>query len=227
MAGDYREFLRCLAREPGRLTLFEPYPTRAIATQLLWRGGDHMWSTASARTQTLIALHDYMKADTVIVPAGATDIADVLTCAGALPEGLRFTVLAEDDAALAAADACDAVCALASGRRLHAREYEKPLIRMAACEADIREAIGDGCAGVHIPSGIENAYDAYGGKIALLGGLGTDCINDGQPVDIHRRIRTLHEKTRGAGWAVGSGNYDSEMAYLGFISMLGIYSNLL
>jgi hypothetical protein len=227
MAGDYREFLRCLAREPGRPTLFEPYPTRAIATQLLWRGGDHMWSTPAARTRTLIGLHDYMKADTVIVTAGATDIADVLACADALPEGLRFTVLSEDDTALAAADACDAVCALASVRRLHARVYKKPLIRMAMSEADICDAIEDGCAGVHIPTGIEEAFDAYGGKIALLGGLGSDCISNGQPVDIHRRIRALHEKTRGAGWAVGSGNYDGEIAYLGFISMLGIYSNLL
>ena len=63
---------------PGRPTLFEPYPTRAITTQLLWRGGDHMWSTPAARTRTLIGLHDYMKADTVIVPADASDIADVL-----------------------------------------------------------------------------------------------------------------------------------------------------
>ena len=227
MPADYREFLRCLARKPGRPTLFEPYSTRAIAEQLLWRGGDHLWDTASARTHTLILLHEYMRADTVVVPANADEIADVLACADALPDGMRFTVIAEDDAALEAADASDAVCALASARRIPAQRFKKPLIRMAESLSDIDSAIADGCAGVHLPDNIEAAIDAFGGQISLLGGLGADCINLGQPVDIHRRVRALQEKTHGSGWALGSGITSGEAAYLGFISMLGMYNTLL
>lgn len=228
MNGDYREFLRCLRRDAGRPTLFEPYPTRNIATQLLWRGGDHLWSTVSNRTCTLIRLHDYMNADTVIVEADADGIGEVLACTDALPEGLRFTIISDDDAALAAADASDAVCALASARRLHVRDFEKPVIRMAKDAADIEDAIAHGYAGAHIPSGIERMLDAYGEHIALLGGLGIDCINQGQPVDIHRRVRSLYALTHGAGWAVGTGSDGlKEAEYLGFISMLGIYNNLI
>ncbi|MBE6612169.1 MAG: hypothetical protein E7632_06735 [Ruminococcaceae bacterium] len=227
MWGNHREFLRMLRREPGRPTLFEPHPTRAIATQLLWRGGDAMWDTVSHRVDTLIALYAYLRADTAVIPADAASIGEVLELSHKLPEEMRFTILTDDAAALTAADASNAVCAIASACALSGGDFAKPVIFMAEDDAGIESAIRRGASGVHIPDSIEARYDTYGRHIALLGGLGICQLNSDSPAAIHRRIRALHEQTGGVGYAIGTGSDGmTEANYLSFISMLGIFNNL-
>ncbi len=225
---NYNEFLRMLRREAGRPTLFEPHPTRKITTQLIWRGGDNLWDTPSHRVDTLIALFEYIKSDTAIIEADRDTIDEILSCAALLPEGMKFTVLSNDIEALTLADRDDAVCALASRTQICGSDFKKPLIFMAERDDEIEPAIARRVAGVYIPHDIERLWREYGDKIALLGGLGEECINTGEPVDIHKRIRALHELTNGAGYAIGSGlDGSADVNYLGFISMLGIYHNLM
>lgn len=226
---DYREFLRMLRLEPGKPTLFCPCPTRAITTQLIWRGGDSLWDTPAHRTETLISLYTYLNADTAVIRADAGEIDEVLSCAHLLPPGLRFTIRSDDSRVLEAADRQDSVCALASSAALYGGDFAKPLLFLSdGSEASIDAAISRGAAGVHIPREIERLWQLYGRRIALLGGLGIETVSGGEPIDIHSRIRALHERTHGAGWAIGTGLCDdaAEVAYLGFISMLGIYNNL-
>ena len=54
---------------------------------------------------------------------------------------------------------------------------------------------------------IEEAYEEYGARIALLGGIDVDYLCSHSPEDIYQRTMKMLERTadRG-GWAVGSGN---------------------
>jgi len=227
MKQDYREFLRCLRREAGRPTLFEPFFDKTIAQTLIWRSGSNLWDTPSHRTATLISLYEYVHADTVIVQADGNEITEVLAMARLLPEGMRFTVIGKDEAALEAADRHEAVSAVASAKLLSGRDFEKPFIFLAKDEAQTENAIINGAAGIYVPKNAENIWNYYGSHIAVLGGFGVNFINEDRPIPIHRRVRALHELTGGAGYALGSGNDgDYEIRYLGFISMLGMYNEL-
>lgn len=234
---DYREFLRALARRPGRPTLFEPYPARSIAQTLIWRSGSNLWDTPAHRTATLISLYEYMHADTVIVEADGSDIEEILACECLLPDGMRFTVIGLDAAALAAADRSDAVCAVASPVLLSGRDFAKPLIFMAynaiannakASNAScVKAAIACHNAGIHVPAHAERLWREHGADIAILGGFGMDRINEARPLAIHRAVRELYALTGGAGYALGSGHIgDGAVDYLGFISLLGMYNTL-
>ncbi|MBQ8509743.1 MAG: hypothetical protein IJ493_07545 [Clostridia bacterium] len=226
---DYREFLRVLRREPGRVTLFEPYIHRKIVSQLIWRSGDNLWDTTAHRVSTLIDLYAYIKSDVVPLEANREDIADILACSPMLPDGMRFVILSEDADALHIAAASDAVCALGTGDIKLPRESEKPMIFLADSGDTnaVAEAAAQGFDGVHISQNAEMLYPLAKGQIALLGGLSIEDINVSEPMVIHRRIKALHTLTADGGYALGSGNCYGETSYLGFISMLGIYNQLL
>ena len=54
---------------------------------------------------------------------------------------------------------------------------------------------------------IEEAYEEYHGKIALLGGLDLDFVCRSKPEEIHERAGKMIERTSGrGGWALGTGN---------------------
>lgn len=54
---------------------------------------------------------------------------------------------------------------------------------------------------------VEEAYEQYGGRIAILGGLDIDFLCRSEPDDVYRRAKEMLERTRErGGYALGSGN---------------------
>ena len=53
---------------------------------------------------------------------------------------------------------------------------------------------------------IEEAYDKYGKRIAIMGGMDVDFLCRSTPEEIFKRSRAMLEKTGGVGYALGSGN---------------------
>ena len=214
---DYMEFMRLLKGENSRAVLFEPFPTRKIVTQVIWRGGDELWDTALCRTETLIEFYAYIRSDVAVIePRG--ELHEALRAK--LPEGMRFVVVSDDPDELRAADDSELVCALATrGERLR---VEKPLICLARENEAPAETYrrSEGFDAVYLSSDAEK----YIGKKPILGGIGTDFINTAGPLDIYSRVREL---AKTPGWAVGTGGLREPIEYLGFISMLGIYDKLL
>lgn len=54
---------------------------------------------------------------------------------------------------------------------------------------------------------VEQAYEEWGGRIAIIGGIDVDFIMRGNPEDIYRRAKAMLERSEGrGGYALGSGN---------------------
>ena len=53
---------------------------------------------------------------------------------------------------------------------------------------------------------VEHAYDRYGSRIAILGGIDLDFVCRAKPKDIYDRAAAMLEKTQNKGYALGSGN---------------------
>ena len=54
---------------------------------------------------------------------------------------------------------------------------------------------------------VEEAYERYGSRIAVLGGMDVDFVCRSTPEKIYERSRAMLEKTRGrGGYALGTGN---------------------
>ncbi len=72
---------------------------------------------------------------------------------------------------------------------------------------------------------VERAYDRWGGRIAILGGIDVDFLCRRPLDDIRRRSRAMLDKTAGKGYALGSGNsipdYVPDEAYLAMIETAG------
>ncbi len=225
---NYREFLRMLSREPGCPTLFEPYPSRQLISQTIWRAGNGLWDSTTNNVSTLISFYDNIGADTVIVPANADTIHDVLEMEKALPGSLKFTVLSDDANVLSIADRHDSVCALATkNAALYGKDYTKPVIFIAGRDVilGIENSIERGLAGVYITENIELLWKRYSDKIALLGGI-SDSIITAAPARIYERVRSIHEMSNGSAYAIGTGFVGADADYLGFISMLYMYNTL-
>lgn len=225
---NYREFLRMLSNEPGKPTLFEPYPSQHLVSQIIWRAGGNLWDDVESTVSTLISFYDNIGSDTVIVEADSGNIDRVLAMSGNLPSGLKFTILSDDTGALAAADRHDSVCVLATKNpAVYAKDYTKPVIFIAGRDVvlGIENSIERGLAGVYITESIELLWKRYNGKIALLGGI-SDSIISAAPARIYERIRAVHEMTNGRACAIGTGFVGADADYLGFISMLYMYNTL-
>ncbi len=225
---NYREFLRMLSREPGKPTLFEPYPSQHLVSQIIWRAGGNLWDDVESTVSTLISFYDNIGSDTVIVEADNNSIDRILAMGKELPSGLKFTILSDDTGALAAADRHDSVCALATKNpTVYAKDYTKPIIFIAGRDVilGIENSIERGLAGVYITENIELLWKRYNDKIALLGGI-SDSIISSAPARIYERIRAVHEMTNGRACSIGTGLHGIDADYLGFISMLYMYNTL-
>jgi len=71
---------------------------------------------------------------------------------------------------------------------------------------------------------VEDAYDRWGDRIAILGGIDLDFLCRSEPSDIKKRSRKMLEKTKGqGGYALGTGNSVPEYVpvknYLAMISV--------
>lgn len=88
----------------------------------------------------------------------------------------------------------------------------KPVI-LHSCgnlESVMDDVIGMGYDGKHsyedVIQPVERAYDAYRGRIAVIGGIDLDFICRSAPEEVFARSRAMLEKTGGEGYALGSGN---------------------
>ncbi|MBQ8552091.1 MAG: hypothetical protein IJ428_04670 [Clostridia bacterium] len=225
---NYREFIRMLSREAGKPTLFEPYPSKNLISQIIWRAGSGLWDSTQNMVSTLISFYDNIGADTAVIPASKDNINDVLSLGSELTDGIKFTILSDDIEALKAADSHDSVCALATKNPLvYGKDHTKPVIFIAGRDVilGIESSIERGLAGVYITENMELLWKRYGDKIALLGGL-ADSIVTAAPARIYERVRALHEMTGGKAYAIGTGLTGADADYLGFISMLYMYNTL-
>ena len=203
---DYRNFLEILNGGRG-ITLFEPFPTRKLVTQIIWRGGDELWTKPKRRAETLIEFYHYIDSDVVpIEPRGESEMLDA-----ELPDGMRFVVISDDPDELGAADRNDKVCALAT--RGEFIETRKPLIFLAKDDVAVYKRF----AGVYL-AGFRGGVD-----LPVLGGIGSEFINTEPPLRIYERVEAL---VNAGVKAIGTGSFGEETGYLGFISMLGKYKKL-
>jgi uroporphyrinogen decarboxylase len=53
---------------------------------------------------------------------------------------------------------------------------------------------------------VEEAYDKYGQRIAIMGGIGLDFLIRSKPEDVYKRSRAMIERTGCKGYALGTGN---------------------
>lgn len=204
---DYRNFLEILNGRDG-VTLFEPFPTRKLVTQIIWRGGDELWTRPKRRAETLIEFYRYIGSDVVpIEPRGSFEMLDA-----GLPDKMRFVVISDDLEELEAASKNDKVCALATSGEFVATR--KPLIYLARnCITDDRRFSGIYSGEVHPETGIP-----------MLGGMGLDFINREPPLRIYEKVGKI---TKQGVRALGTGGFGEDIEYLGFISMLGKYKKML
>lgn len=212
---EHNNFEALLRGEKHRLTIFEPFPTRDIVTKLIWRGGDELWSTMAHRTETLIGFYKYIKSDVAIIePRG--ELEAVLSAE--LPEGMKFVIISDDQRELQLAVGSEKVCALATRGEFF--ELNKPMILLQSEDESADETLSraEKFDAVYLRSMAASRR----GKI-ILGGIGSEFINERPPLDIYDLVRKLSESGE---WAVGSGGFGEGIEYLGFISMLGIYNKL-
>lgn len=205
---DYRNFLNILEGGQG-ITIFEPFPTRKIVTQLIWRGGDELWCTAKKRAETLIEFHHRIISDVVpIEPCNNREVFEA-----ELPDGMKFVVISDDPEELESAAKNNKVCALATqGQYLCT---EKPIIYLSKERGD--QIPDKRFAGIYL-----REYSGNSERV-ILGGVGTEFINCNPPMKIYDRIEAL---TQSGLRAIGTGGFGEDIEYLGFISMLGKYNKL-
>lgn len=221
MARDYKNFMRILvSEEPGEPTLFEPFIHTRTAEQLLWRRGEHMWNTPEMYIDTLFHLNELTCSDVVVADTrlfgGELDIF-YRTIVRYATDCIRFAVLCNNQEAADLADRCGGVCAVGVYGNVRSN---KPMVMMDQTPDD---AVRGDCAGWFAPNDAERYWDEYSDRIAILGGLGADCIAATGPVSIHKRCEKLYTQTDNRRFALGSGGCISDGHYLELISMLGIY----
>ena len=85
------------------------------------------------------------------------------------------------------------------------------------------EAMERGDAGWFAENGAEEALERTGGRIRILGGLGTGRLS--LPAPLYARTEAIDARYPGL-WAVGSGGVIGDEEYLGLIAMLGAYAQI-
>lgn len=53
---------------------------------------------------------------------------------------------------------------------------------------------------------MEQAYDKYGSRMAIMGGIDVDFVIRSKPEDVYKRSKAMIEKTQCKGFALGTGN---------------------
>lgn len=242
---DYKEFLRILDNKiTGRPVIFEPFLTHDFVQQIVWRCGSHVWDTPTATAQTLISCNKHIGLDTTFIDAthySCDDMDSVLSCAKeTLPDTMKLVVFCDDRDIITTAQNSDYVCSVAVKNPCYIDMLSKHSIYITPPDADVNynilTAIQKGFNGVYISSNtlpiipIEDIYDEYNNKIAILGGVGVEFFNNNKPLPVYNRCRTLFSHTNNKGFALGTGachNSDYNISYLGLISMFGFYKSQL
>ena len=212
-------FLGFLTGREAVPVLFEPFLSRRHTETLIWRRGPRLWDTPEHEIATLVAATERTGSDFVWIDLRNRTRDEKRALAeeaaarrgdypflgfgflGDLQEDVRFSEEAGDAAALWG----------------DIQSETLPVIRM---DGGIREAIDRGDAGWFARSGAEEALEEAGGRIRILGGLGTERLS--LPAPLYARVETLDGAFRGQ-WAVGSGGIVGDEEYLGLIAMLGAY----
>lgn len=210
---DYKNFLSLLNREKSLPTIFEPFPTRQIVTQILWRGGNELWDTPKRRTETLIEFYKYIKSDVAVTElCGEYDILNT-----ELPCGMKFVIISNDPEELYFASKSEKVCALATSGEY--TDFDIPLIYLSKKGEDEQSVLNADSrfAAVYLTKCTQKP------SRTVLGGIGIELINSGSPMKIQSRMDALASLGINA---VGSGGLGEKTEYLGFISMLGKYNNM-
>ena len=70
---------------------------------------------------------------------------------------------------------------------------------------------------------VEECYDRWGNRLAILGGIDVDYVCRAKPEDVYRRSRVMVEKTRQSGaYALGTGNsVPTYVPWEGYFAMIG------
>ncbi len=218
MTCDAMNFIRLLTGKGSSTpSLFEPFISRKLTEQLIWRRGDTVWQTAEARMESLISLRERTLADVITLDtredSSETVEALLYYAAGKLPEGCALVMMTDDAETAELCGFADHVCAVASWEL--PRHSDKPFIRMSG---DIHTALAEHADGYFAHEHAEELLGLANGRITVLGGLGAEYLDHAGPATIHARCAALMEKGR---YILGSGGEVGE--YLGLISMLGAY----
>ena len=215
-------FLGFLTGREAVPVLFEPFLSRRHTETLIWRRGPRLWDTPEHEIATLIAATERTGSDFVWIDLRNRTrdekraVAEEVSARRADFPFLGFGFMGDSpEDVLFAEEAGDA---LALWGDVQAEKL--PVIRM---DGGIREAIDRGDAGWFARSGAEEALEEAGGRIRILGGLGTDRLS--LPAPLYARVEALDGAFRGR-WAVGSGGIVDDGEYLGLIAMLGAYARI-
>lgn len=238
---DYREFLRALNSQSGRVSLAEPFIPRVIAEQLIWRRGAQLWDSAEHYIDTMCELYAYVKSDVVFIDGREYELRELIKWRELLPAGMKFVVTVDRTSELEAL-MDDSICAVmtseldigamvgASRECGRMKIFGKPCVYLSralgdAAKDDILSASEHRFNGVYLPKIDERLIGfATEKSVALLGGVGVDAVNHTQPLDIYNQVEWLTEHRLRL---IGSGGYGEPVEYLGFISLLGKYQKLL
>lgn len=228
MTNNYKNFLRIFDRKVSSSVchppvLFEPLINENICEQLIWRRGKNLWDTPENYAETIISLQERTKSDVVIFDMRRfTDGENQILLnyiSRNLSDNLKAVMLCETMNQHETAEKSNSVCAI-GGFSKSVKPQNLPFIRM---DGNIAEAISESANGYYAVSQAETVYEAYGDKIAILGGLGLDWLNGTNPTEVHQRCENLYKLTCNNHYAIGSGGFGGETDFLNFISLLSMY----
>ncbi len=222
---DKQYFLDFLYGRGTANVLFEPFIGRTHTETLIWRRGEHLWSTPEMYADTLVALSKRTRADVVFCDLRIYADAEKECLLRAMEgytetDGVGFGVICDRTGDLALAENCDAVCVAAVFGEGFAKRI--PVIRM---DGSLEDAIARGDAGWYATDQAERYLMEANGRIRILGGLGRDLVLNGSPVDIYAETERLAARYPGQ-WACGSGFEIPKENYLELISVLGSFGRI-
>ncbi len=222
---DKQYFLDFLHGCGTKNVLFEPMIGRMHTETLIWRRGEHLWSTPEMYVDTLVALSRRTLADVVFCDMRFYADAEKVRLIRAMEEytetdRVGFGVICDCAKDLALAENSDTVCAAAVYGNTPAKRI--PVIRM---DGTLTEAIARGDAGWYAPDQAERYLKDAGGRIRILGGLGREFVLNGSPVNIYAETERLAATYPGQ-WACGSGFEIPAENYLELISVLGSFGRI-
>lgn len=246
---DYRELLRVLENErPGRAVFFEYALNRELAEQLVWRRGGHLWETEADRVQILADAAAVSGFDCAVADLAFSNgfpglqglrLAEGMKLAAGLSEMTETDVLEERYAALAREEAVCAVIVrnVPCGTPEQYRRFSEAVHRAgkpciwADCSRQPMslEGLTDcGFDGIHLTEAygapMERLLDAFGSRWALLGDTRFSWLIRQKPRDIISYCQGLFHRTKGKGYAFGTGNPEGKpIPYLSYAAILSAY----
>jgi len=202
--------------------IFEPFINRNHTETLIWRRGEHLWSTPTSTLETLISLSERTQADVVFADVRGHDnewIEEILSTMEKNVTTLGLGLICNSSDAIMLAERSPSVCCLALYGELISKNL--PVIRM---DGSIDDSIRRGDQGYFARDNAEKIL-ASSCDIRILGGFGIENIVNGSPVEIYKKVRYIAENFPQR-WACGSGGIIPNENYLELISLLGAFANI-